>query len=503
MSMMRIVRSEVAFLVVGVILSECATLAIGTTCEEIPVDICSALPYTQTGFPSSLGHASRDQIPPNLGSAFQTLIAIGCYENVQLFLCAAAFPQCSTSGPLLRPCRALCEGAMLGCGFWFGFYSDLLDGINCEAMVNSSDPNICVGLNTTPQLHVTSQQVPKGNTAIFETTLQMKTTNSTGLANTHNSVSTSETLFATLLPRQPATTLSRENEDDENEADVHRKPVNSTFFYLASSDFTSEVTGQRSTASKGGHKMTDSVDKAVKTDTNIQGGFKSPSIHVVPALGVLLSALSCAGMVVLLVSCAFFRKAFGKPFGVRRRKPRDGAFYTNPAFSDLPQASEVRSENGQSLQSKQQPYTLDDLPPHPASANAMLHPHKQVDPNIYQLEPNGFVEQNLFAVPHSPLHNHPDTTDPLKASAASSKVETKVSSDMEDSGRVTSDLVYSNKVPSVAMDSNENKHGPNTSRREGNNGSAAAPSSGDSFPVTSTSCNMDNGEMVIANPIAC
>ncbi|XP_038061952.1 uncharacterized protein LOC119732499 [Patiria miniata] len=484
-------RLEVALrIVVVVILAECATLATGTTCEEIPLEVCSALPYSQTGFPNSLGHASRDQIPPHLGSAFQTLIRIGCYDNSQLFLCAAAFPQCTADGRLLPPCRSLCEGAVSNCGFWFGFYPDLLDGIDCEAMPNSSDSSVCVGLNT-PYPQATSEQ-NEDATLVFDATSQMKSTNSSSMP---NSVSTSETLFFTPSPRQPTTTTSNPNKENKTEEDEGRKPANSTLFNYY---FTSEVVGQRSTESKGGHKMTDSIDKAVRTDRNSQGGSKNSS--AVPTLGIVLSVLSCAGIVVLLISCAFFRKAFGKPFGSRRRKPREGAFYTNPAFSDLPQGPTVTNTNGESLGAKQQPYTLEDLPPHPASVDARPRPLQHATPNVYQQEPGGFVEQNLFTVAHSPRPDHAIEVGHLKTSV-SLNAEIENPSSAEKRHRITSDLVYSNTATSVAMDTNANEQGGNASRKDGSNGTATAPPSVESFPMVSS--NMDDGDMIIANPIAC
>ncbi|XP_033644435.1 uncharacterized protein LOC117304057 isoform X2 [Asterias rubens] len=447
-------------LVLGVLLRGCATCVAGSSCQDISLDYCRTLPYTQTGTPNMFGYNSQEDLPVHLGSSFQTLVYIGCYENLHLFLCAAAFPQCTSDGEMLPPCRYLCDDSFEKCGRVLLFYPDIYQNLNCHEMPNSTDPNVCVGLDT-PKQNETRERTTDSLSS-YETTAITKITNT--------EIYTSlDTLLATTS--QPETTPLE---------DAEKNAANSTLVNLTLSD--SEVEGQRSTESRGEEKWTDSVDKSVKT-----GG----SHNTVPSLGIVLSTLSAVGMVVLLLFCAFFKSSFGKSFG-RRRKPRDSAFYTNPAFDDLPQRG-PRNVNGQSMDSRQEPYTLDDLPPHPASINGSHYQPSPAHMNPYQQEPGGYTQQNLFTVLDS---SHKTTSESNPKISHFSKTDRTHS--MEEDCSASGDLVYSNKVTIVSMDANANEHG---AVQEG--GARPRAPSVDGPPPRVTTTMDKNDDMIIANPIAC
>ncbi|XP_072037487.1 uncharacterized protein [Amphiura filiformis] len=118
--------------------------------------------------------------------------------------------------------------------------------------------------------------------------------------------------------------------------------------------------------------------------------------HHVLLTGVAVSVASCIIVAFVLISCIYFRK-----WKYRRRPAEDAAFYTNAGFDDFPHGPsdlitakklkqdsstpEVYPNNAAAL------YNLSDLPPHPAAQFNKPYPLP------YQLDPEGYVEQNLYA----------------------------------------------------------------------------------------------------------
>jgi len=78
-------------------------------CFTLTSTICRSLGYNLTGFPNVFGQT--DQASAN--SLLATLMFLNdkqCSDDIEVFACAAAFPQCINSARLLYPCRDFCLG---------------------------------------------------------------------------------------------------------------------------------------------------------------------------------------------------------------------------------------------------------------------------------------------------------------------------------------------------------------------------------------------------------
>lgn len=143
---------------------------------------------------------------------------------------------------------------------------------------------------------------------------------------------------------------------------------------------------------------------------------------------------------------------------------------------------------------RQEPYTLDDLPPHPASNIGSRFQPSPTQLHAYQQEPGGYTQQNLYTVMDS-FPKVTTETGPKNSRIPGADRTHGIEEDCSASG----DLVYSNKVTIVAMDANANEHG---AIEEGGASQSCRAPSVDAIPPR-VATNMDNNDdMIIANPIA-
>ena len=158
-------------------------------------------------------------------------------------------------------------------------------------------------------------------------------------------------------------------------------------------------------------------------------------------------------------------------------------------------------QNGQSTGlHQQQPYTLADLPPHPASVEAKFQP-SSIKTNLYQQEPGGFTHQNLHAVPEFSIH-HVTAAEADRENELVAETQSEGTRHVQEDHTSYSDLVYSNKETSIAMDANANEHA--ATNESGANQTCAAPSMSEGLPTVNITIHVDDGDdTIIANPIAC
>ena len=80
-------------------------------CFTLTSQTCRSLGYNVTGLPNVFGqmHVSHAD---DLLATLMSLESTQCSHHVQEFACAAAFPQCTSSGRLLHPCRDFCLGEL-------------------------------------------------------------------------------------------------------------------------------------------------------------------------------------------------------------------------------------------------------------------------------------------------------------------------------------------------------------------------------------------------------
>ncbi|KAG8508682.1 Carboxypeptidase Z [Galemys pyrenaicus] len=82
------------------------------TCVALQLGACSDAAYSQTVFPTPLGHRSREAVESSsehaLLSVLHHLLEGQCNPDLRLLGCAVLAPRCE-SGRLLRPCRGPCE----------------------------------------------------------------------------------------------------------------------------------------------------------------------------------------------------------------------------------------------------------------------------------------------------------------------------------------------------------------------------------------------------------
>ena len=81
-------------------------------CEDLAVDAaCRSLGHTITGFPNALGQTNHVDAEGTL-VAFMEPVGRECYDHTLTFACALLFPDCTTEGRLISPCRSFCVGKL-------------------------------------------------------------------------------------------------------------------------------------------------------------------------------------------------------------------------------------------------------------------------------------------------------------------------------------------------------------------------------------------------------
>jgi len=92
-------------------------------CEPLRIDICSDQSHNLTSYPNPLmNHTTQDEAA-QVANQWSPLVAIGCSEHLNRFICLMYAPPCDPGHPQrgeldytpLPPCRHLCESARNGC----------------------------------------------------------------------------------------------------------------------------------------------------------------------------------------------------------------------------------------------------------------------------------------------------------------------------------------------------------------------------------------------------
>lgn len=97
-------------------------LSTSAKCTDVVLSYCDDMPYTQTMYPSILGHKSREEaeVAPEylLLSVMESLLGGECNPELRMLGCSVLAPRCEKD-KVLRPCRYTCEAAMERCGHAF------------------------------------------------------------------------------------------------------------------------------------------------------------------------------------------------------------------------------------------------------------------------------------------------------------------------------------------------------------------------------------------------
>ncbi|XP_071959169.1 uncharacterized protein [Antedon mediterranea] len=83
-------------------------------CEPLRNPYCEGLSYNTTRVPNLIGSTSQDEAASIMGSFFP-FISSDCAPDLKVYACSMFSPPC-TDGPLLLPCRSLCEAVASKCG---------------------------------------------------------------------------------------------------------------------------------------------------------------------------------------------------------------------------------------------------------------------------------------------------------------------------------------------------------------------------------------------------
>ncbi|XP_078578168.1 uncharacterized protein LOC144863080 [Branchiostoma floridae x Branchiostoma japonicum] len=89
-----------------------------TVCTPVPYERCSALPYSETRYPGMLGADFGPQLAygvvPNIFGVIDLLEMTGCHPQLDVFICAMSFPECSYEG-VKMPCQSFCQEILHTC----------------------------------------------------------------------------------------------------------------------------------------------------------------------------------------------------------------------------------------------------------------------------------------------------------------------------------------------------------------------------------------------------
>lgn len=92
------------------------------TCTDVLLSYCDDMPYTQTLFPSLLGHRSRQETELSaeylLLSVVESLLGGECNPDIRMLGCSVLAPRCQSDRTLL-PCRSTCDAVHTRCSLAF------------------------------------------------------------------------------------------------------------------------------------------------------------------------------------------------------------------------------------------------------------------------------------------------------------------------------------------------------------------------------------------------
>lgn len=86
------------------------------SCETVRIPLCRSMPWNMTKMPNHLHHSTQDNAVLAI-EQFEGLLGTGCSPDLLFFLCAMYAPICTIDfqHEPIKPCKAVCERAKLGC----------------------------------------------------------------------------------------------------------------------------------------------------------------------------------------------------------------------------------------------------------------------------------------------------------------------------------------------------------------------------------------------------
>ncbi|KAG7256635.1 hypothetical protein CRUP_005159 [Coryphaenoides rupestris] len=90
--------------------------AAAAACEPVRIPLCSSMPWNMTKMPNHLHHSTQANAVLAI-EQFEGLLGTGCSPDLLFFLCAMYAPICTIDfqHEPIKPCKAVCERAKLGC----------------------------------------------------------------------------------------------------------------------------------------------------------------------------------------------------------------------------------------------------------------------------------------------------------------------------------------------------------------------------------------------------
>jgi len=79
-------------------------------CFNTTSPTCVTLDYNSTGFPNVFGHSDVSTADADL-MVLLSLESRDCYNGTLQFACASSYPECTSQGRLVYPCRDFCYGS--------------------------------------------------------------------------------------------------------------------------------------------------------------------------------------------------------------------------------------------------------------------------------------------------------------------------------------------------------------------------------------------------------
>ncbi|XP_026155154.1 carboxypeptidase Z-like isoform X2 [Mastacembelus armatus] len=91
-------------------------------CTDVFLSYCEDMPYTQTMFPNTLGHKTREDAEAGaeylLLSVVESLLGGECNPDIRMLGCSVLAPRCEKA-TVLKPCRSTCEAVHKRCSHAF------------------------------------------------------------------------------------------------------------------------------------------------------------------------------------------------------------------------------------------------------------------------------------------------------------------------------------------------------------------------------------------------
>lgn len=115
-------------------------------CTDVLLSYCEDMPYTQTMFPSLLGHKTREESESSaeylLLSVVESLLGGECNPEVRMLGCSVLAPRCESDWVVL-PCRSTCDAVRTKCSHVFeAIEMEWPYFLNCDRFF-SSDKERC------------------------------------------------------------------------------------------------------------------------------------------------------------------------------------------------------------------------------------------------------------------------------------------------------------------------------------------------------------------------